>query len=227
MTFIALQIKEFKNETSFKSTFISFAIATTILHILWNELSVIKTDYWIANIIITFILSTTFYKIIFKTLLFLCGKIRCFKKLLLGKYYFEGVWIGYYNIDGTNEYYYEIFEQDLTELKIFGECFDEGKNLIGEWTIVHPNINIFDSKFTYYYEMNDSASNNVLLGYSRASIQWDKHGYPEKLVGFAVDSSSLNKQQYVSVRKTKIDSVENWRNENFWNEVKELSRSGF
>ena len=62
-----------------KAHSISFAIATTILHILWNELSVIKTDYWIANIIITFILSTTFYKIISKHSYFCVGKYAVLK----------------------------------------------------------------------------------------------------------------------------------------------------
>lgn len=200
---------------------ISFAIATTVMYFIWDYFSKIQSSSLIINLILTFIFSVTFYKIVCKFILFSSKKVRLLRKMMLGKYYLEGLWIGYYVVNGQTEYYYEIFEQTLEGLTIVGKAFDEKKNYIGEWSIIHPNINISESKFTYYYEMNDISSENILLGYSRATIYWDKHGNAEKLIGFAVDSFSSEKQNYTSKKINHVFS-QSWINNNFWEEVKKL-----
>lgn len=149
---------------------ILFAISTTIVYSVWNWFASIQTNLVVLNLLISFLMSLTFYKALFQLLLFLCKQIPALKKILLGKYFLEGVWIGFYTVDGETEYYYEIVEQNLDGITVKGIAFDEGQQSVGEWTIVDPTINIAESKLTYYYEMNVTSAGDITLGCSRATI---------------------------------------------------------
>lgn len=208
-----------------KAHSLSFSLATTIVYILWKNLETLQTECWIINIIITFILSLSFYRIIYKSIFFSCKRIKTIKKWILGSYYFEGLWIGYYTVDDEVEYYYEIFEQELNSLTIKGKSFDKNKKFTGEWAIINPNLNIADSKFTYYYEMDVASSHDITLGYSRATIYWDSKGRAKKLIGFAIDNYSLNKQLYTSIKVNKLSTYEKWIEDNFWHEAENLYKS--
>ena len=201
---------------------ILFAISTTIVYSVWNWFASIQTNLVVLNLLISFLMSLTFYKALFQLLLFLCKQIPTLKKILLGKYFLEGVWIGFYTVDGETEYYYEIVEQNLDGITVKGIAFDEGQQSVGEWTIVDPTINIVESKLTYYYEMNVTSAGDITLGCSRATIYWDSRGYAYREVGFAVDNFSSGKQEYITVKiKTPKDLQVRVVN-NFWNEVKIL-----
>lgn len=184
----------------FKAHALSFSLATSIVYMLRETISQIQTEWLIVNFVLSFILSLTFYKILFELFLFVCKKNSFIKSIILSRHYFEGLWVGYYIVDNEVEYYYEIFEQDLEELVIKGKCFDKDRLYLGEWSILHPNINTSDSKLTYYYEMNIISSDDITLGYSRATVFYDKHQHANKLIGFAVDNYSTNKQQYISLK---------------------------
>ena len=152
----------------------------------------------------------------------MCKRVNIIKKIILGRNYFEGLWIGYYLVDNEVEFYYEFFEQDLETLTFKGKSFDKNKVYTGEWTIVKPYLNVSDSRLTYYYEMNVVSSDNITLGCSRATIHWDKNWHAQKLVGFAMDSYSINKQPYVSIKINHFDDIEKWVKDDFWNEVGKL-----
>ena len=152
-----------------KAHSLSFAFSTTIIYLLWEKIAIIQTGYWIIKLIITFLLSLSFYKFVFQGFLFLCKRVNIIKKIILGRNYFEGLWIGYYLVDNEVEFYYEFFEQDLESLTIKGKSFDKNKVYTGEWTIVKPYLNVSDSRLTYYYEMNVVSSDNITLGCSRAT----------------------------------------------------------
>ncbi len=208
-----------------KAYSLSFSLATSIVYIIWQSISQLKSGNWFVSFIITFVLSLSFYRFMIKIIFFLCKKIKIVKKLIFGRNYFAGLWIGYFTVDGAVEYYYEIFEQDLDGLTIKGKSFDKNREYSGEWTIIHPNWNIEDSKFTYYYEMDVLTQNDITLGYSRATIYWDKHGKANKLIGFAIDNYSSNKQPYVSVKINDTTSFENWIETNFWNNVEKIHKN--
>lgn len=142
----------------------AFAIATTCVYSVWHKLTAVQTDLWIINSVITLILSISFYQAVFKLFLFLCQKVRPLRKYILRKFYFEGLWIGYYTVNGEVEFYYEVVEQDLENTSIKGVSFDKNHNYVGTWTIIKPNYNIEDSRLTYCYEMDVAASGNITLG---------------------------------------------------------------
>lgn len=206
----------------FKAHALSFSLATSIVFVFRETILQIKTEFAIINFILSFVMSLTFYKILFKLFLFVCNKSHFVKRIILSDYYFEGLWIGYYIVENEVEYYYEFFEQGLDELTIKGKFFDKNGAYLGEWTILNPNINTLDSKLTYYYEMNVVSSDDITLGYSRATIFYDKHHKAHKLMGFAVDSYSTNKQPYTSLKVLHTGNFEEWLEENFINEVKKI-----
>lgn len=201
---------------------ILFAISTTVVYAVWNWFASIQTNLVVLNLLISFLMSLTFYKVLFQLLLFLCKQIPALKKLFLGKYFLEGVWIGFYAVDGEIEYYYEIVEQNLDEITIKGIAFDEGHKSIGEWTIVDPTINIAESKLTYYYEMNVTSADDITLGCSRATVYWDNHGCAYREVGFAIDNFSKGKQEYITIKVKTPKNLEAWVANNFWDEVRKL-----
>lgn len=200
----------------------SFGISSVIIYNFWKHLYPMETNNFIINFIVTFLVSLSFYKLVFHLILVICKKTRFIKKIVLGKNYFEGLWIGYFIVGSKVEYYYELFEQDLEELTIKGRSFNPNKELTGEWTIHKPIVNVSDSKFTYYYEMDVANSNDVTLGYSKATIYWNKFSLPKKLVGFAVDKYSSEKQPYVSIKVCDNCDYEQWVNDNFWHRVEEM-----
>ena len=209
-----------------KANTISFAISTTIMLYISNYLNSMNTKLWIINILITMVASTTFYKLLYRLIFYFCKKSRILKEFILGSYYFEGLWIGYCYDQNGIEYYYESFEQTLEGLVIKGHGFNQHKEFVSDWTIINPNINISESKFTYYYELNEVNNDDIVLGYSRSTIVWDTHNHAYRLEGFAFDRLSNNKQVFISRR---IKSLKNsndynmWIKNNFWKDVYELA----
>ena len=179
---------------------VSFGISSVIIYNLGKHLYPLETNSFIINLIVTFLVSLSFYKFVFHLILAICKKTRFIKKIVLGKNYFEGLWIGYFIVDSKVEYYYELFEQNLEEL----------------------TIKVAGSRITYYYEMDVANSNDVTLGYSKATIYWTKFSLPKKLVGFAVDKFSSEKQQYVSIKVCDNCDCEQWINDNFWYHIQEI-----
>lgn len=201
---------------------ILFAISTTVVYAVWNWSATIQTSNVVVNLIISFLMSLTFYKVLFQLLLFLCEQAPVLKKIFLGKYFLAGVWIGFYIVDNEIEYYYEIVEQNLDGITIKGIAFDEGHKSIGEWTIVDPTINIAESKLTYYYEMNVTSADDITFGCSRATIYWDSHDCAYREVGFAIDNFSKGKQEYITIKVKTPKDLQAWVVESFWDEVRKL-----
>jgi len=205
-----------------KAHSIAFSFSTAIVYMIWRWFALILTDSKITAFVITFVMSLSFYKVVFEIILFLCKHLTVFKKLLLGKYFFEGIWIGFYTVNGEIEYYYEMVEQTLDDMVTKGIAFGEDREYIGYWTIINPNINISESKLTYYYEMNVSSAGDITLGYSRATVYWNKYGYAYREVGFAIDNFSDQKQDYIAVKIKTPGNIQRWIADEFWVVVKEL-----
>lgn len=202
-----------------------FSVATASVLLLWNCISNFYATHWLICFIASFVVSSAFYKYLYNIAATICKEVTCLKKWALGQYYFEGLWIGFYTINGEKEYYYEIFEQSLEELSIKGMAFDSQDKPVETWSILHPHIDISASKFTYYYELSDFSSPDITLGYSCATIYWNKHHNAYKLLGFAVDNYFEGKQSYTSI---KVDPgkykghQQDWINSCFFAEVHKL-----
>lgn len=179
-----------------------FAITTSLVYYLWDSLSLVLTKEPIGSYIIIFIFSVGFYKGIYKTILFVCNHVQFFRKLVLGKNFFEGTWVGYYKYKDEIHFSYEIYYQSIEELYIYGRSFDSNGKSISNWSIVEPYVNIQKSQFSYFYEINDSSISDFYMGYASSTIIYYKHNKPCIFDGFAVDGDDSSKQFFISVKES-------------------------
>lgn len=205
---------------------LAFSIATPLVFAVWKVISKAYGIHWSLDIIIAFFASAFFYKCIYTSLLFLCKRSVLLKKWFLGKKYFEGLWIGYYFDNSEKIYYYEFFEQDLEELVIKGTAINGKGENVGSWTILHPYINTNESRFAYYYEMDEISSPDITMGYAKATIYWDSHNYANKLSGYTVGGFLPQKEQFVSIRiqvPQRKAEQQQWLKENFNTTVRQIA----
>lgn len=186
----------------------AFSISTSIVYYLWVELSEIFSEVKILNIILTFIISFSFYKILYKIALFVCNKNSLIRRIVMGKYYLHGIWVGFYIYKNAPTMYYEIFDQTVETLTITGRAFDIDGKYKGSWTIVDPYVNVEESKLSYYYEMNEINEESFTLGYAKANIMWKNQNEAYQLEGFAVDGDDKSKQIFLSTKtKYKVKKI--------------------
>lgn len=187
-----------------------FAITTSIVYYLWNFFNSLSVKSSFMAFIILFIFSVSFYKGVYCIVSFICNHYQLFRKIVLGKSFFEGTWIGYYRYKGEVHLTYSIYYQSIDELSIYGRSFDLNGHNISNWTIVEPYINIQKSQFSYFYEINDSEDTDIYMGYANSTIIFDKHNKPCRFDGYAVDGDDSCKQFFISIKEN--DSCSNYRN---------------
>lgn len=95
-----------------------FSISTSIVYFVWNELSKITFEAKFINILLTLVVSISFYRLLYKLGLLLCEKNDLIKKLILGKKYFHGIWVGFYIYNDVPTLYYETTETDNNSINI-------------------------------------------------------------------------------------------------------------
>ena len=179
-----------------------FALTTSVVYYLWDSLSLISIKSPIWSYIAIFIFSAGFYKGMYKILFVICNHFQYLKKILLGKSFFEGTWIGFYQYKDKIRLYYEICDQTIGDCSIYGRSFDLDGNHISSWTIVDPYVNVEKSQFSYFYEINDSSSSDFYMGFANSTIIYDKHNKAYRLDGFAVDRDDSSKQSFISIKES-------------------------
>lgn len=170
-----------------------FSISTSIVYFVWNELSKITFETKFINILLTLVVSISFYRLLYKLGLLLCEKNDLIKKLILGKNYFHGIWVGFYIYKDVPTLYYEIFDQTVEKLTITGRAFDIEGNYKESWMIVDPYINVEESKMSYYYETTETDNNSINIGFVKANIVFKKQTEAIQTEGFAIDSDDTIK----------------------------------
>lgn len=179
-----------------------FAITTSIAYCVWENISTFYTYNKFLNLIITFILSLSFYKLIYNLLSFSSNNCRQIRKIVFGKYYLEGLWIGFYIYNGVAELCYETIEQTLEHTVLKGRGFDMEGNYISSWIAIEPIINIEESKLTYYYELNELNCDDIAMGLARATVEWNRRKKACRCEGFAIDGETTKKQFFLSIKES-------------------------
>lgn len=178
-----------------------FAITTSIAYSVWKNITILYTSNKSINLLLTFTLSYSFYKLVYNLLSFLCNNCRQVRKKIFGKYYLEGVWVGFYIYNGTTELCYETIEQTLEHTTLKGRGFDKDGNYISSWIAIEPLICLEESKLTYYYELNELNYDDIAVGLARATIEWNKHKKACRCEGFAIDGETTKKQFFLTVKE--------------------------
>lgn len=181
-----------------------FTITTSVIYYLsnhWgNYLSLISTKSYVLEFIIVFISSIASYKGVYEIILIACKHFQPLRKLILGKSFFDGTWIGFYRYKNEIHLTYSIYSQSIDEFSIQGWAFDLNGEEVCRWTVTEPYIDIQKSQFSYFYEINDSESSDFYMGYSNSTIIYDEHKKPCKFKGFAVDGDDSTKQIFTSIK---------------------------
>ena len=177
-----------------------FTITTTVVYSLWNILSLLSFESSWLTLILTYIFSVGFYKVIYKIIFFLCNNIQFFRKAVLGKYYYEGVWVGFYKYKDEVHLYYEIMEQSMENFSVVGRAFKTDGEYVCSWNILEPLINIEKNQFSYFYENSEADDSNVYLGVAKGSIIYDNNKKACRLDGFAVEAEDSIKQPFISIK---------------------------
>jgi hypothetical protein len=184
--------------------FQSYAITLASFLIFGVWLLLIRLTYlcdWIAAIT-TGLISFGVYKIVVVILSSILRKVKSIRKFILGPYYLEGIWVGFY-IGYSNQvrFLIETFEQDLDYLVIRGKSFDDRLNFHGTWTTDITNIDIKKGRLTYMYDVTTlrDISNNVGV----ASFNFERKNQftpPIKLIGYSADLHVSKKIKAIEVK---------------------------
>ena len=170
------------------------SISTAIIFFIWIQFTDIIVKYPFLAILSSGVISVGFYKLILNGCLILFRKSKFFKKWLLGPYYMEGCWIGFFiGNDNTPRFYYEIFEQTLSTLLIRGKSFKENE-YHGSWTAIDVYIDIKVGRILYIYETD--AINNTFVNPGLGKFDFERKSPdkpPFRLIGFTSDLYNPNK----------------------------------
>lgn len=179
-----------------------FAVTTSIVYYLWTWLYSLSIKNPIIEIVMVIIFSISFYRMIYKIILFVCNNFQPFRKMILGKNFFEGTWVGYYKYKDEIHLSCSIYHQSIDELSIYGSSFDLKGNSISNWIITNPYINIQKSQFSYFYEITDYEDTDIYMGYANSTIIFDQHQKPYRFNGYSVDGDDSCKQFFISVKES-------------------------
>lgn len=177
---------------------IIFTLSTGLIFGIWAiMINFINCNNVFFSMLIGFISSYSFYKMILKFVEYCVIKFTFVKKLVFGRSYLDGIWVGVYI--GTNNqprYFIEYFEQDFNSLIIRSKCYYEDKKYKGEWKSTNVSIDEDKGELYYTYEttMKDNGFRNV--GFAIFTFdRKDKISAPNKLFGFSsdIDSATMNR----------------------------------
>ena len=201
------------NTPEIKLHLIVISITTAIIFFIWIKLTDIIIRFPLLSIVSSGVISVGFYRIILNVSLILFRKLKIFKKWLLGPYYMEGCWIGFFiGNDNTPRFYYEIFEQTLSNLLIRGKSFKENE-YHGSWTAIDVYIDIKVGRILYIYETDAIKNTFVNPGLGKFDFERKSPDKPPfRLIGFTSDLYNPNKlksiEEKVSDDTTVLDIQE-------------------
>ena len=174
-------------ERKFHSIIIS--ITTAIIFATWLLLiEIIKSNPFLS-VILGGLISIGIYRSLVLLFLTFFRNIRWFKKIILGPYFMEGTWAGYF-IGNKNQirFFVETFEQNLSKLVIRGKSYKEDNGFHGSWIAETTNIDILLGKLSYKYQTD--AIDNTFINPGIAEFVFERsssHKPPIILIGFSSD----------------------------------------
>lgn len=177
---------------SIKLHSIAFALATTVIFILWTQLNKLSESNEINDtlkILIGLFVSLGAYRLFAKSIIYLTTKSNWIKKQFLGQYYLEGTWVGFYiGASGHVRFLIEKFEQDIDNLTIRGKSFNDSMEYHANWISSSVNIDIISGRISYLYEVQSiigNSNNNgiAFFNFDRKSQYSEAKG----LNGFSAD----------------------------------------
>lgn len=194
------------------------SLTTTIIFIGWIKLSTIIIQHPFISVISAGLFSISIYRILLSILANLIKRIWWVKKLFYGRFYMEGVWVGFFiGNEDKIRYFIEVFEQDFEDLRIKGESFKEEGGYHGMWESEATNINIKKAKLTYTYQTDSIDNTFINPGIAVFNLKRKTTFKPPyELIGFSSDLYSGNKIKSLEIKIS---------DKTFYNTIKALERA--
>ena len=174
-------------ELKFHSIVIS--ITTLSIFTIWTQLTGIISKHPFLSVIATAFISLGMYRIITVIFLGFFRNISCVKKWILGPYFMEGTWIGFFVGHQNNvRLYCETFEQGLSDLVIRGKAFKDDGTYHGSWVSDTTNINVKLGKLSYTYDADVIGNTAINPGLARFDLERPSREKPPfRMIGYSSD----------------------------------------
>lgn len=171
---------------------IIISVTTVCMYVLWKLLNGImfqNNTYAAFSLVITFLSSLGFYRLINNLLGMAFRKVKLFKRFILGPFYLEGAWVGFF-VGKNNKVrlIYEQFEQELDSLVIKGYSYNEDGSSHGDWIAKNPVIDNEIGKMAYYYEAKVNTYPAINQGFAEFNFRRTcKSDIISEMTGFSSD----------------------------------------
>lgn len=203
---------------------IIISVTTVCMYILWKLLNGImfqNNTYAVFSLVITFLSSLGFYRLINSLLGMVFRKVKFFKRFILGPFYLEGAWVGFF-VGKNNKIrlIHEQFEQELDGLVIKGYSYYEDGSSHGYWTAKNPVIDNEIGKMTYYYEARVNTYPAINQGLAEFNFKrTSRNEIVTEIIGF---SSDLYRPEKLLAFESKVKEVKDQNEEYYIEEAKKV-----
>jgi len=159
---------------------------------------------WGVQFIITLLSSIGVYKGLSSLLNLLMSQSTSIKKLVLGGYYMEGTWVGYFiGHDGDKRYIVETFEQDLESLVIRGRSFTSDGKAHANWCSESTSIDVIRGRLTYTYSCD--ILKNKVTHHGIGVFHFERSGKkraPSGIQGFVADLVDGERLEVIEIKSS-------------------------
>jgi hypothetical protein len=184
---------------------IILSITTLAVFTIWSQSIKLMEISDFYKVILGSLISIGVYRFFVAFTISLSKKIKSLRRFILGPYYLEGTWIGFYiGAEGKVRYIVEKFEQELDSLTIRGEYYNELSKHHSMMTATNVNINAEMGEISYMYKCHPINDQSPHEGLAIFNIHRDDQYSPAtKLVGY---SAELHIGKRIKTIESKISS---------------------
>ncbi len=174
-------------EIKFHSLIIS--VTTLIVFYTWAKLAAVVGNHPLLSVVTAGFVTLGLYRSLVLFALSAFRNISIFKKFILGPFYMEGTWVGFFvGHEKKIRYVVESYEQSFSELVIKGRVFKEDNTYHGSYVSEGAFINIRDSQLSYTYNVDGISNTFMNPGLAKFNFDRDaKHLPPNRMTGFSSD----------------------------------------
>lgn len=152
-----------------------------------------------------FVTSVGVYRLLTMALRWLMEKVEKIRELVLGPYYMNGTWVGWYRgHTGELRYMVEHFEQSLDSVVIRGWSYTKERQCHGDWVSDLAAIDAEQGTLHFTYKFNVYANSKPSYGLNESHFQRkSKRHAPYALTGLAHD---LNDETRIPVQSQRVSN---------------------
>lgn len=165
-------------------------VAVMFLALVWLQplINALPLGYGLVGTLAAGTASLGVYRLLSSAFISLFGKVRWLRRLILGKGYLEGTWVGHYFHDGQNFFTVEFIDQSTGEPRIHGRELDQSGKTRASWVSDTVSVDTDRMRLVYVYTCTVYHRRHVQEGLGFFSIVRESlDRAPTKLDGYAVD----------------------------------------